>query len=393
MAAAQASGDVILELDERKPSEFFMKLKWLSSSNEWTNEKTRTKCLLFIGLKQTWLATRLEKALSKQVGEEAPTIAGLQATLESILAPKNVRHTYIDEFEKISLGNRSVFEVREMLESNFRLALPEAESSSVNLMVKRQLVKACPAAWQQRLQEAEFKDVDALCDTIYRLQRVSSEVQVTSKKDVSAGEAVRATVSKPKCNKCGLAGHLAKDCRTRCFKCKQVGHIKAKCTAKTEKPKQASKGDEQQTSSEPSDRARRVELILEDAVLIKSVPEEPEIVVNLLVEGKMQPALVDCGSFYNLITLKTLKLLKAPCEMRETRVRLGAVNKTSLRVLGEVTLSVELGAREASLEFIVTEDLTDSVIIGKQGADLLKIVVWFQARRTQEKASRFGGEV
>ena len=112
MATAKTSGDVLLELDERRPGEFFLELKWLSMSNGWTNEQIRTRCLLFIGLKQTWLATRLDKALLKRTGDNAPSLEELQATLESILAPKNVRHTYIDEFERISRGDRPVFEVR-----------------------------------------------------------------------------------------------------------------------------------------------------------------------------------------------------------------------------------------------------------------------------------------
>ena len=52
----------------------------------------------------------------------------LQEILESLIASKSVRHTYIDESEKIPLGSRSVFEVRASLESSFRLALPEAET-------------------------------------------------------------------------------------------------------------------------------------------------------------------------------------------------------------------------------------------------------------------------
>ena len=106
-SAMKISGDVILELDERNPGEFFVKLRWLAVSNDWTAEKTTSKCLLFIGLKQTWLATRLEKEVLKQTGKEIPTVERLQEMLEAIVAPKIVRHTYMDEFEKIVLNNRS----------------------------------------------------------------------------------------------------------------------------------------------------------------------------------------------------------------------------------------------------------------------------------------------
>ncbi|XP_018497315.1 uncharacterized protein LOC108865118, partial [Galendromus occidentalis] len=368
---APLSGEIVLTLDERNPSDFFVKLRWLARANEWDDTKTMTKCLLFIGLRQTWLASRLEKDIGNLAEGKVPKVDQLQAMVELVLAPKTVRHTFIDEFEKISLQSSSVYEVRERLENNFRLALPEAETASVELMVKRQLIKACPAAWQQRLKEAEFKNVDAMCDKIFLLQKVTAEVTVP-RMDRTGDTLARATTSEATCRKCGLRGHFAKECRTRCFKCKAKGHVKAQC------PQLREKGATQIAN----ERSRRVDLLLEDAVLVKSSPEESDITVNVFIEGVLHLALVDCGSYHNLITVNTLRNLNGGAAVRPTSVRLGAINKTSLKVLGEVSLTTELGTRECELDFIVIEEMSDPLIIGKKGADQLRIVVWFQTRRT-----------
>lgn len=105
----------------------------------------------------------------------------------------------------------------------------------------------------------------------------------------AAGELARAATSKVVCRQCGLAGHMVKECQANCPTQKKslgtsAGH----------------------TRPETSNRARRVELILDDAILVKTAPDEKDIVVDLFVEGKVQPALVDCVSYHNTITAKAL---------------------------------------------------------------------------------------
>ena len=56
------------------------------------------------------------------------------------------------------------------------MEMPETENASVDLMVKRQVIKTCPEAWRQGLNEAGPTDMDPLCDKIFLLQKVSKGV-------------------------------------------------------------------------------------------------------------------------------------------------------------------------------------------------------------------------
>lgn len=87
-------------------------------------------------LKQTWIATCLENSIVEREDARAPKLEELRSMVELILTPKTVRHTFLDELKNITLQDRSVHQIREQLENNFRLALPETEKASVELVLR-----------------------------------------------------------------------------------------------------------------------------------------------------------------------------------------------------------------------------------------------------------------
>ena len=104
-------------------------------------------------------------------------------------------------------------------------------------------------------------------------------------------------------------------------------------------------------------------LILDDAVLVRSSPEEAELTVKVFVEGVLHSALIDCESFQNLITEDALRSVNLGRERRGLGARLGAINNTPLKVVGAIHLTAELGAQSGTLEFLVTEKMSDPLII------------------------------
>src|SRR5690606_27102422 len=131
------------------------------------------------------------------------------------------------------------------LQDLFRRAVPEAKADTIDLFVRRQLIKAAPQCWQLRLKEADFDSVEQMVEKIQVLQLASEsekrEFQSTTlriQNENRFGTSSNANSnSSLKCEKCTLGGHLKKDCRTKCRFCHKFGHIVRNCPAKESKDK------------------------------------------------------------------------------------------------------------------------------------------------------------
>src|SRR5690606_29774687 len=114
----------------------------------------------------------------------------------------------------------------------------EANESTVDLFVRRQLIKAAPVGWQLRLKEADFESVSLLSEKIKVLQLASESdkgnIAKVNRVDETPGQVSPRAPRKVICYGCGLRGHFKKDCRTKCKRCQQSGHIARNCDSKVE---------------------------------------------------------------------------------------------------------------------------------------------------------------
>jgi len=70
----------------------------------------------------------------------------------------------------MKLDEKPVGQVAREMEDVFRRAVPEAKPDTVDLFVRRQLIRASPAAWQLRLKEAEIENLAGMVSKIQVLQ-------------------------------------------------------------------------------------------------------------------------------------------------------------------------------------------------------------------------------
>src|SRR5690606_25806210 len=167
-----------INFNPKDPSSFVRRLKYQSAAEDWDNKKTLLKALFFISLEHEWIAAKMEEIWNINDEEaEAPTIKELESTLYQIVAAKNCSHLLLDEFEGTKIDDKPVGQVANELTDLFRRAVLEAKDETVDLMVRRQLIKAASEFWQLQLKEAELESVEEVTAKIQVLQAAAlSEV-------------------------------------------------------------------------------------------------------------------------------------------------------------------------------------------------------------------------
>ena len=98
----------------------------------------------------------------------------------------------------------------------------------------------------------EAHDMANESSSVHRVKMKDRKFRSKSKNTVDSSSSNQKSNPKPKCDRCKLMGHLAKDCKTKCFGCGMIGHVKSQCyKKKKEKRKQGScnnVGDESASS-------------------------------------------------------------------------------------------------------------------------------------------------
>ena len=97
----------------------------------------------------------------------------------------------------------------------------------------------------------EAHDMANESSSVHRVKMKDRKFKSKSKNMVDSSSSNQKSNPKPKCDRCKLMGHLAKDCKTKCFGCGLIGHVKSQCYRKKKKRKQGScnnVGDESASS-------------------------------------------------------------------------------------------------------------------------------------------------
>ena len=80
----------------------------------------------------------------------------------------------------------------------------------------------------------EAHDMANESSSVHRVKMKDRKFRSKSKNTVDSSSSNQKSNPKPKCDRCKLMGHLAKDCKTKCFGCGMIGHVKSQCYKKEE---------------------------------------------------------------------------------------------------------------------------------------------------------------
>ena len=176
-----------------------------------------------------------------------------------------------------------------------------------------------------------------------------------------------------KCYRCARTGHEAKNCRfatATCLACGKKGHIAPACRSKTDKrqpripPRQVkclTEGDAQANSD------------TDDFYLLNvgSKSSRP-ITVDVLVNGKQLTMDLDTGASVSIISEAKGKELFPGTAIKKSRVTLKTYTDESIRVLGELPVTVRYQGQEEQLVLFVVEGMGPS-LLGRNWLSRLKI--------------------
>ena len=75
-------------------------------------------------------------------------------------------------------------------------------------------------------------------------------------------------------------------------------------------------------------------------------------------------ALIDSGADISTISRKVCEQTYNVEQFRQTKINIGSANGTKIIVAGEVDLEIEVGKSYVTQAFLVTENLTQNIILG-----------------------------
>ena len=158
------------------------------------------------------------------------------------------------------------------------------------------------------------------------------------------------------CYRCGGKGHLQRDCINArdkiCFKCGQKGHLKKMC-----RTRKVNYVDEYDSEEE-----------VERVFAIKGEGDT----LNIKVEGRKIPIIIDSGASVNIIDEATFRSMNLKgMKPRKTKVKIFPYGtKVPLKIVGIARLRVETGSRVANVDFHVVKGHSGNLMGRKSSVDL-----------------------
>lgn len=165
---------------------------------------------------------------------------------------------------------------------------------------------------------------------------------------VQAAASAQAPSKSGSCYRCGQTSHMAAQCKfkeAKCYQCGKMGHIKRACRQRMMSSEQGKVKHLQEISTPPEE----YEYLFQVGGDTKCKPFEIEVEV----EGQPLKMEIDTGASVSVVSQTVYRELLHEKRLEKTTVQLKTYGGESLKVLGEISVKVRQGGKEALLPLLV----------------------------------------
>ena len=369
---------------DEDPDMFIRGFKRLSKANVWGENKQLAILPALVGEAHEWLAQELEEDSS------LTTVELMCTKIVNRLIPAEKRRAYLHEFYEVKMTeDDEPRDIASKLRTLIAAAMPDLSQEAKEQMVSEQLPRVVPPKWRLRVLDSEATTAEAL---VRRIERIKTTEQLKSSlghDDGPVGRPVRLV----KCFVCCKVGHKAAQCPSKsqcdsrkqsgagrpeivCFQCGGKGHMKYQCPSPNGKPSRETRsghmGNPGPSSGEILSRDNRASQVRRVDAAEKSAPTEICAVIKL--NGKNVEAVVDTGSSCSILSAEVASELQLPVDASDEQSYIAA-NSTVVSSLGSAKVNMMIGDETVEHVFTISDDITDSVILGMDVLHAMKAVV------------------
>ena len=337
-----------------------------------------------VGDAHEWLARELEDDAS------LTTVELMCTKIISHLSPAEKRRAYLHEFHEVKMTEDDEPRgVASKLRTLTAAAMPDLSQEAKEQMVSEQLPRLVPSKWRLRVLDSEATTVEAL---VRRIERIKTTEQLKS--NLGSDRSVERPVRLVKCFVCCKVEHKAAQCPSKsqcdsrkhsgagrpeivCFQCGGKGHMKYQCPSPSGKSSRETQsgqmGNPGSISGETLSRDNIASQVRRVDTAEKSAPTEICAVIKL--NGiKNVEAVVDTGSSCSILSAEVASELQVPVDDSDEQSYIAA-NSIVASSLGSSKVTMMIGGETVVHVFTISDDITDSVILGMDVLHVMKAVV------------------
>lgn len=332
-----------LKFETNNPQNYFKNFERLSALLKWDEEKSVNVAILHVGLVEEWLASEIE-------AKKFAKLKDVKDFVISRLQPPEKRSLALKQFHDARLQmNVSPREFSESLRLLLMKAMPEAQTETIQMMIKAQLLEAAPVGWKTKLYESPLDNLDQVISKMEVLRETETVV-----KRVSHNGGKLQQQRGVQCFNCHQYGHMAKQCKKKnnsarkCYNCSEVGHLANNC---------------------PKPKASRSVKFTRQAAL------NDDITVSVRLNSLPFCAVVDTGSPVMLLNENTASQLSLTHHVGCVDANLTSISGDKLRISGEVLVELEVDGVKCESMAYVMEGMKEAVILGRDILSKLRMKI------------------